>query len=118
MISSDLNEAFRNLSNKRYKAFSVEMESATINAFKNADNMDKNHFSGWFVGIWGQYSDIEEIDGQITTMTLKKLREDLNSVMQDYKEKNKNIAAKHTQNFIKKLDDIITPESKDVPIEQ
>ena len=34
------------------------------------------------------------------------------------KEKNKNIAAKHTQNFIKKLDDIITQESKDVPIEQ
>ena len=61
---------------------------------------------------------IEEIDKQITTMALKKLREDLNSVMQDYKEKNKNIAAKHTQNFIKKLDDIITPESKDVPIEQ
>ena len=80
--------------------------------------MDKNHFSGWFVGIWGQYSDIEEIDKQITTMALKKLREDLNSVMQDYKEKNKNIAAKHTQNFIKKLDDIITQESKDVPIEQ
>lgn len=118
LISSDLNDAFRNLSNKRYKAFSVEMESATINAFKNADNMDKNHFSGWFVGIWGQYSDIEEIDKQITTMALKKLREDLNSVMQDYKEKNKNIAAKHTQNFIKKLDDIITQESKDVPIEQ
>lgn len=118
LISSDLNEAFRNLSNKRYNAFSVEMESATINAFKNADNMDKNHFSGWFVGIWGHYSDIEEIDGQITTMALKKLREDLNSVMQDYKEKNKNIAAKHTQKFIKKLDEIITPESKDVPIEQ
>ena len=69
-------------------------------------------------GLLEQYSDIEEIDKQITTMALKKLREDLNSVMQDYKEKNKNIAAKHTQNFIKKLDDIITQESKDVPIEQ
>ena len=114
MISSDLNEAFRNLSNKKYNAFSVEMESATINAFKNADNMDKNHFSGWFVGIWGQYSNIHEIDRQITTMSLKKLRDDLNSVMQNYKEKSKNIAAKHTQNFIKKLDDIIIPEGKDV----
>lgn len=46
LISSDLNDAFRNLSNKRYKAFSVEMESATINAFKNADNMDKIIFLG------------------------------------------------------------------------
>ena len=107
LISSDLNDAFRSLSNKRYNAFSVEMEYATINAFKNADNMDKNHFSGWFVGIWGQYSNLQEIDGQITTMSLKKLRDDLTSAMQEYKEKNKNIAAKHTQNFIKKLDGII-----------
>ena len=44
LISSDLNVAFRELSNKRYNKFSLEMEAATINAFKNADNMDKNHF--------------------------------------------------------------------------
>lgn len=85
LISSDLNVAFRDLSNKRYNRFSLEMESATINAFKNADNMDKNHFSGWFVGIWGQYSNSPEIDGQVTTASLKKLRDDLNSVMQEYK---------------------------------
>lgn len=118
LISSDLNVAFRDLSNKRYNAFSIEMESATINAFMNADNMDKNHFSGWFVGIWGQYSNSPEIDGQVTKVSLKKLRDDLNSVMQEYKEKSKNIAAKHTQNFIKKLDDIIKPESEDTPVEQ
>ena len=118
MISSDLNAAFRDLNNKRYNAFSVEMESATINAFKNADNMDKNHFSGWFVGIWKQYGDLQEIDGQITTMSLKKLRDDLNFVMQEYKEKSKNIAAKHTQNFIKKLDDIITSSSENISVEQ
>ena len=118
MISSDLNEAFRNLSNKKYNAFSVEMESATINAFKNADNMDKNHFSGWFVGIWGQYSNIHEIDGQITTMSLKKLRDDLNSAIQEYEEKNKNIAVAHTQNFIKRLDAIIKTENEDISVEQ
>ena len=94
------------------------MESATIIAFKNADNMDKNHFSGWFVGIWGQYSNSQEIDGQVTAVSLKKLRDDLNSLMQEYKEKSKNIAAKHTQNFIKKLDSIIKPESNDTPVEQ
>lgn len=118
MISSDLNVAFRDLSNKRYNRFSLEMESATINAFKNADNMNKNHFSGWFVGIWGQYSNSPEIDGQVTTASLKKLRDDLNSVMQEYKEKSKNIAARHTQNFIEKLDAIIKPESEDTPVEQ
>ena len=94
------------------------MESATINAFKNATNANKNHFSGWFVGIWGQYSNIHEIDGQITTMSLKKLRDDLNSVMQEYKEKGKNIAAGHTQNFIKKLEAIIKTESEDTTVEQ
>lgn len=118
LISSDLNVAFRDLSNKRYNRFSLEMESATINAFKNADNMNKNHFSGWFVGIWGQYSNSPEIDGQVTTASLKKLRDDLNSVMQEYKEKSKNIAARHTQNFIEKLDAIIKPESEDTPVEQ
>lgn len=118
LISSDLNVAFRELSNKRYNVFSIEMESATIIAFKNADNMDKNHFSGWFVGIWGQYSNSQEIDGQVTAVSLKKLRDDLNSLMQEYKEKSKNIAAKHTQNFIKKLDSIIKPESNDTPVEQ
>ena len=118
LISSDLNVAFRDLSNKRYNRFSLEMESATINAFKNADNKDKNHFSGWFVGIWGQYSNSPEIDGQVTTASLKKLRDDLDSAMQEYKEKSKNIAARHTQNFIEKLDAIIKPESEDMPVEQ
>lgn len=111
LISSDLNVAFRDLSNKRYNTFSLEMESATITAFKNANNMDKNHFSGWFVGIWRQYSNSSEIDGQATTTSFKKLRDDLNSVMKEYKEKSKNIAAKHTQNFIEKLEAIIKPES-------
>lgn len=117
LISSDLNVAFRELSNKRYNKFSLDMESATINAFKNADNMDKNHFSRWFVGIWGEYSDSSEIDGAVTTASLKKLRDDLNSVMQEYQEKGKNIAAKHTQDFIEKLDVIIKPESVDTPAE-
>ena len=88
------------------------MESATVNAFKNATNANKNHFSGWFVGIWGQYSNSSEIDEQVTMMSLKKLRDDLNFIMQEYKEKNMNIAAMHTQNFIKKLDAIIKPENK------
>ena len=94
------------------------MESATINAFKNADNIDKKHFPGWFFGIWGQYSNSPEIEGHGTTVSLKKLRDDLNSVMQEYKEKSKNIAAGHAQNFIKKLDTIIIDESEDTLVEQ
>ena len=113
LMSSDMNVAFRDLGNKRYNTFSLEMESATINAFKNANNMEKNHFSGWFVGIWGQYSNSPEIDEQATTVSLKKLRDDLNSVMQEYKEKSKNIAARHTQNFIEKVDSIIESEGED-----
>ena len=118
LISSDLIRAFRDLSNKRYNKFSLEMESATINAFKNATNANKNHFSGWFVGIWGQYSNSSEIDEQVTMMSLKKLRDDLNFIMQEYKEKNMNIAAMHTQNFIKKLDAIIKPENEDLQTRQ
>ena len=118
LINSDLDVAFRDLSNKRYNKFSFEMESATINAFKNATNANKNHFSGWFVGIWGQYSNSSEINEQVTTMSLKKLRNDLNFIMQEYKEKNMNIAAAHTQNFIKKLEVIIKPENEDSLVEQ
>lgn len=94
------------------------MESATINAFKNADNMDKNHFSRWFVGIWRQYRNSEKINEQATTMSLKKLINDLSSVMQEYKENNMNIAAGHTQNFIKKLYDIIETEGEHISVEQ
>ena len=118
LISSDLNVAFRELSNKSYNKFSLEMESATINAFKNADNMDKNHFSRWFVGIWRQYRNSEKINEQATTMSLKKLINDLSSVMQEYKENNMNIAAGHTQNFIKKLYDIIETEGEHISVEQ
>lgn len=46
-----MNGTFINLSNIKYNKFSYKMESATINAFKNATNANKNHFSGWFVGI-------------------------------------------------------------------
>ena len=118
LIESDLNTAFRNLSDKNYNAFSLEMESATINAFKNANNMEKMHFSGWFVGIWGQYCSLPEIERQVTTASLKKLRDDLNSAMQGYKEKGEKIALAHTQNFIKKLDAIIKTENEDTTIEQ
>ena len=117
LISSDLNIAFRDLSNKRYNKFSLDMESATINAFKNANNMDKNHFFRWFVGIWGEYSNSSEIDGTVTTASLKKLRDDLNSAMQEYEENGKNIAARHTQNFIERLDAIIKTESEDASVE-
>ena len=113
LISSDLIRAFSDLSNKRYNKFSFEMGSATIDAFKNTTNANKNHFSGWFVGIWGQYSNSSEIDEQVTMRSLKKLRDDLNFVMQEYKGKSMNIAAMHTQNFIKKLDAIIKPENED-----
>lgn len=118
LISSDLIRAFRDLSNKRYNKFSFEMESATIDAFKNATNANKNHFSGWFVGIWGQYSNSSEIDEQVTMRSLKKLRDDLNFIRQEYKEKNMNIAAMYTQNFIKKLDAIIKPENEDLQTRQ
>lgn len=86
LISSDLNVAFRELSNKRYNRFSLEMESATIDAFKNANNMDKTYFPKWFIGMWQYYSDSVENDVQITEASLEKLRKDLNSVMQEYKE--------------------------------
>ena len=118
LISSDLQVAFRDLNNKRYNKFSFEMESATINAFKNADNIDKKHFSGWFVGICGQYSNSPEMERKVTTASLKKLRDDLNSAMQEYIEKNKNIAAWHTQNFIEKLGAIIKTENEDISVEQ
>ena len=118
LISSDLSTAFRDLRNKRYNKFTLEMESATLNAYKNADNMSKNYFPGWFVGIWGQYGNSSQIDERVTTSSLKKLRDDLEFAMQEYKEKNKNISAVHTQNFIKKLDAIIHTESEDTAVEQ
>ena len=118
LISSDLNIAFCDLSNKRYNTFSLEMESATFNAFKNANNIDKEHFSSWFIGIWGRYNDSSEIDCQVTVESLKKLRDDLNSVMLEYKQKNKNIAAKHTENFINKLDVIIKSGNENTSVEQ
>lgn len=106
----------RKIKDKSDNAFSLEMESATINAFKNANNMEKMHFSGWFVGIWGQYCSLPEIERQVTTASLKKLRDDLNSAMQGYKEKGEKIALAHTQNFIKKLDAIIKTENEDTTI--
>lgn len=118
LINSNLNAAFRDLGYKRYNKFSLEMEIATITAFKNANNNDKYHFSEWFVRIWGQYCNSPEIDEQATIVSLKKLRDDLDSVMQEYKAKSKNIAAGHTQKFIKKLDTIIKAESKHVQVEQ
>ena len=38
--------------------------------------------------------------------------------MQEYEEKNKNIAVAHTQNFIKRLDAIIKTENEDISVEQ
>lgn len=118
MISSDLNAAFRELSNKRYHIFSLEMESATIDAFKKASNCDKKYFPDWFVKLWGQYSNSSEIDSAVTVEALKKLKDDLNYVMRKYKEKGKNIAAGHTQKFIDKLNIIIKPECEDMLVEK
>lgn len=110
LISSDLRVAYIKLSNKRYNSFSPEMESATINAYKKAGNKEKVRFKGWFINIWRNCSNSSEIDRQITMKSLKMLRIDLNSLMVEYKEASKNIAATHTKEFIGKLDEIINTE--------
>ena len=53
LISSNLNDAFRDLSNKRYNTFSLEMESATIDAFKNA-NIEGITLKDTNIFLWGK----------------------------------------------------------------
>ena len=48
-------------------------------------------------------------------ISFKKLREDLNFVMQEYKGKKKNIAVKYTQNFIEELDALISASGCQTP---
>ncbi|MCC8127714.1 MAG: hypothetical protein LIO92_10020 [Clostridiales bacterium] len=102
--------AFEALSNKRYDALTPEMEIATYNAYKNAKNNDKQYFSDWFSRIWIDFRNIEDMDIQLTEESLKKLREDLNTLKRDYKEQKKNIAAKHTQRFIDEIDKLLEVE--------
>ena len=44
------------------------------------------------------------------------MMQELLDFYQEYKEKSKNIAAKHTQNFIEKLDAIIKQESENIVV--
>ena len=86
--------------------------SDKLNDYNNVFKIDNSKIES-ITNNGGQYSNSSEIDEQVTMRSLKKLRDDLNFIMQEYKEKNMNISAMHTQNFIKKLDVIIKPENED-----
>lgn len=107
LMMEDSGQAFSEAHNKRFDYFSIEMANATADAFLRENNGSKCMFSGYFDGMWDHYTTISDMEVEKTVEGFKALKARLKSIYDDYKKKEYNIAAKHTETFIDVVDKLI-----------
>ncbi len=99
--------AFRKCQHKRFKVFDNEMAGVTVESFKNSSQSDKAYFPGYFEDMWEKNVISFDIDLNPTKNGLVKLLTDLKELKAQYGSNGKNIAAVHTETFIKTVDKLI-----------
>lgn len=92
---------------KRFKQFDEEMAQATINYYKACPQHEKNTFSVYFDGCFGNLDSEALFMREATLDGLGWLQSTLNQLISDYQEKNKQIACASTISFIHEVDRLV-----------
>ncbi|MCD7854076.1 MAG: KAP family NTPase [Clostridiales bacterium] len=113
LMNNHLDQAFEKLNNKSYNGFTLEMEKATFNAYKDAENNKKNFLILLFSRIWSGFGKKQDMNIQLTESSLNKLKNELETLKSDYEKQEKSIAVGNTKYFIKEIDKILDMENCD-----
>jgi hypothetical protein len=106
-MKKDAKQAFSESYNKQFDYFSKDMAEVTADAFYRGDNAEKGAFPGYFSGMWENYKNMYGIDIEKTIEGFKDLKNRLEPIYDEYKNRELNVAAKHTQVFIEVIDKLI-----------
>ena len=99
--------AFTICQNKRFNVFDVEMAIITAEAYAKGNNFDKHQFSYYFNKMWKGNIISPDIRVEESLVGFRKLQELLKEQKENLQKNEKVFAVKHTEEFIKYLNEII-----------
>lgn len=106
-MREDAFTAFTACQNKRFNMFDEEMAIVTAETYARGDNSEKNQFVGYFHDMWRGNIMSQDIKMKESLIGFRKLHALLDMQKEGYAKCGKVFAVRHTEDFIRHLDDII-----------
>lgn len=106
-MRKDAFTAFTVCQNKRFNMFDEEMAIVTAEAYARGGNSEKNQFASYFHDMWRGNIMSQDIKTEESLIGFRKLHALLDKQKEGYVKCGKVFAVRHTENFIRHLDDII-----------
>ena len=106
-MSKDAFTTFSMCQNKRFNMFDEEMAVITAEAYAKGNNSEKHQFVGYFKDMWRNNIISQDIKVEKSLEGFRKFYELLSEQKEALKKKGKTFAVRHTEDFIKCVDDMI-----------
>ena len=106
-MREDAFTAFTACQNKRFNMFDEEMAIVTAEAYAKEDNSTRHQFPGYFNDMWRGNITSQDIRAEESLIGFRKLHELLNVQKGSFEKSGKVFAVRHTEDFIKRIDEII-----------
>lgn len=99
--------AFSICQNKRFNMFDKEMAVVTAEAYAKGNNSQKNQFRGYFKDMWRSSVVSQDIKVEESLEGFRAFCEMLNKQKKDLEKNGKTFAVRHTEDFIKCVDEMV-----------
>lgn len=106
-MREDAFTAFTACQNKRFNMFDEEMAIVTAEAYAKGDNSTRHQFSGYFNDMWRENILSKDIKPEESLLGFRKLHELMNVQKEGFEKSGKVFAVRHTEDFIKRIDEMI-----------
>ena len=106
-MREDAFTAFTACQNKRFNMFDEEMAIVTAEAYAKGDNSTRHQFPGYFEDMWRGNILSQDIKLEESLLGFRKLHELMNVQKEGFEKSGKNFAVRHTEDFIKRIDEMI-----------
>lgn len=106
-MSTDAFTTFSMCQNKRFNMFDEEMAIVTAEAYAKGNNSEKHQFVGYFKDMWRNNIISQDIKVEKSIEGFRRFYELLSEQKEDLKKKGKTFAVRHTEDFIKCVEDMI-----------
>lgn len=110
-IEKDPIHAFRDIEKMRLNIFDYEVVGVSLTAFKKISNADKESFIYYFIRFWKFNLDYGEFDNKQFIDATEKIKKELENFMKYCETKELYIVCFHTNEFIKKINELINEYS-------
>lgn len=106
-MRGDAFAAFTICQNKRFNMFDEEMAIVTAEAYAKCSNSERHQFFSYFSDMWSRNILSQDIKEEESLLGFRKLYKLLNKQKEGFEKNGKVFAVRHTEDFIKHLDEMI-----------